>query len=54
MKWLFARLSEPSTHAAIGGVAASVVPLVPPPYQAVAQALAFVFFGTAFAKPDQR
>lgn len=50
MKWLFERLNEPSTHAALAGVTAAVLPLVPPQYQIFVQCLAGLFGLTGFAK----
>jgi len=50
MKWLFARLSEPSTHAAIAGATAALIPIVPLPYQPIAQMLALLFGGAGVIK----
>jgi len=41
LAWAGARLAEPSTHAAITGVIAAFMPLIPQPYGLVAAA----FFG---------
>jgi hypothetical protein len=48
MTWLLARVKEPSTHAAIAGVIAAFMPLIPPPWGLVA---AGVFGALGFALP---
>lgn len=46
------RLAEPSTHAALAGIAAALLPLVPPPYQFIVQGLALLFGGAGVLKRE--
>lgn len=50
--WLAARWAEPSTHAGLSALASVVVPLLPAPYQILAQAAMVVFGGNAVLKAD--
>jgi hypothetical protein len=49
--WLKARFVEPSTHAAVAGVIAALVPLIPPPWGLVAAA---VFGALGFSLSEKK
>lgn len=54
MDALLARAKEPSTHAAIAGVLAALIPLMPPEWQWLGQGLALVFGGAGVVKREGR
>lgn len=51
MNWLKSRIKEPSTHAAIAGLIAALMPLIPPPWGMAAVA---IFAALGFALPGGR
>lgn len=56
ISWITSRLSEPSSHSAIGGLlgAAYVSGLVPPEYAEIVKYVGITFFGTAFVIPEKK
>lgn len=54
MKWLLARLSEPSTHAAITGLIGVAMPFIPAQYQPIAQVAAVIFGGAGVATSEKK
>lgn len=56
INWVKGRLSEPSTHSAIGGAAAMLYfsNIIPGPYNQILYWIGVSFFGTAFALPEKK